>query len=102
MKGIDASGFVTFSFQSVEPLDENCFKAFVGGLPWELFRMKGPVQFQDRTAFVNFVGGKDEWSQWEESAGTLLAFVGWNIRPDKILQKLKTCLESDSEGRAMA
>ena len=102
VKGIDASGFVTFSFQSLEPLAENCFKAFIGGLPWELFRIKGPVQFQDRTAFVNFVGGKAEWSQWEGSAGTLLAFVGWNIQGEEILRKLKTCLKSGSEGRALA
>lgn len=102
LKGIDASGFVTFSFQSGEPLDENCFKTFIQRLPWELFRMKGPVQFQDRTAFVNFVGGKAEWSQWEGSAGTLLAFVGWNIQGEEILRKLKTCLKSGSEGRALA
>jgi len=93
VKGIDASGFVTFSFQSAEPLDENCFKAFIGTLPWELFRMKGPVQFQERTAFVNFVGGKDEWSQWEGSTETRLAFVGWNIQAEEILQQLKTCLK---------
>ena len=93
VKGINASGFVTFSFQSLEPLDENCFKAFVEGLPWELFRIKGPVRFQDRTAFVNFVGGRVEWSQWVGSTETRLAFVGWNIRVEKILQQLKTCLE---------
>lgn len=93
VKGIDASAFVTFSFQSTTPLDEDCFKAFIHGLPWELFRMKGPVRFQDRTAFVNFVGGKDEWSHWEGSTETRLAFVGWNIRPEEILQRLKTCLE---------
>ena len=96
VKGIDASGFVTFSFQSVEPLDENCFKTFIQKLPWKLFRMKGPVQFHDRTAFVNFVGGKNEWSRWEGSPGTLLAFIGWDIRAEKILQQLKTCLISNS------
>jgi G3E family GTPase len=93
VKCIDASGFVTFSFQSLEPLDEICFKVFVEGLPWELFRIKGPVQFQDHTAFVNFVGGRAEWSQWEGSTETRLAFVGWNIGIEKILQQLKTCLE---------
>ncbi|MBW2513553.1 MAG: GTP-binding protein [Deltaproteobacteria bacterium] len=92
MKGVDASAFVTFSFQSAKPLDEDCFKAFIHGLPWELFRMKGPVRFPDRTAFVNFVGGKDGWSQWEGSSETRLAFVGWNIRTEEILQRLKACL----------
>ena len=97
VQGIDATGYVTFSFQSVEPLDENCFKTFIQELPWELFRMKGQVQFHDRTAFVNFVGGQDEWSRWEGSAETLLAFIGWNIHAEKILQQLKTCLISNLE-----
>ena len=100
VKGIDASGFVTFSFQSVEALDEDCFNAFIHGLPWELFRIKGPVQFQDRAAFVNFVGGKAEWSHWKEPAGTLLAFIGWNIQAEEILQQLKTCLKSNLKDRA--
>lgn len=93
VKGVDASAFVTFSFQSTKPLGEDCFKAFVHELPWELFRMKGPVRFPDRTAFVNFVGGHDEWSSWEGSAETLLAFIGWDIRAEEILQRLETCLE---------
>lgn len=102
VQGIDASGFLTFSFQSVEPLDENCFKTFIQELPWELFRLKGPVQFHNRTAFVNFVGGKDEWSRWEGSPETLLAFIGWNIRAEKILRQLKTCLISNLEDQTQA
>lgn len=92
VKGIDASAFVTFSFQSTRPLDEDCFKAFIRGLPWELFRMKGPVRFPDRTAFVNFVGGQAEWSPWKGSPETLLAFIGWDIRAEEILPRLEACL----------
>ena len=95
-RGIEASGFVTFSFQSVEPLDEKRFMAFIENLPWELFRMKGSVRFQDRTVFVNFVGGKHEWSSLNGSPETVLAFIGWDIHAEDILTQLKTCLISDS------
>lgn len=96
MQGVDASGFATFSFQSAEPMDEKRFTAFLGSLPWELFRVKGSVRLQDRSAFVNFVGGKYECSPLDESADTLLAFIGWDIDVDAILSQLNTCLASHS------
>ena len=91
-RAIDASGFVTFSFQSVVPMDENRFKSFVADLPWELFRLKGSVRLVDRTVFVNFVGGKCEWFPTQGPAETRLAFIGWCIQADEVLSRLKTCL----------
>ena len=84
--------YTSFTFRTRELLDEACFKAFAENLPWELFRMKGPVRFQDRTVLVNYVGGKNEWMAWDDSEETCLVFVGWNVAPDETIQKLNNCL----------
>ncbi len=90
-KSVDATGYVTFVFESAEPLDENCFKQFTAELPFEMFRMKGPVRFEDRTVMVNFVGGHGDESPWKDSAKTQLAFIGWNVDPEAILEKIRGC-----------
>jgi len=56
--------------------------------------MIGPVQFFNRMENVNFVGGKGDWSKWEGEPETELAFIGWNIRPAEILNKLQQCIVS--------
>jgi len=89
---VDASHYVTFSFQSDDLLNEDCFKAFMSGLPLEVFRVKGPVCFPDRISLVNHVGGQTEWSQWSGVQKTQLAFIGWNINSDDTLGKLKECV----------
>jgi G3E family GTPase len=88
---VDASSYVTFSFKTATPLAEACFKRFMDRLPFEMFRMKGPVRFPDRTVMVNFVGGRGEWSPWPENEDTRLAFIGWNIGAEKIIKKLEDC-----------
>ncbi len=92
--GQDAGRFVTFSFQTAEVMDESCFKQFVAGLPWELFRLKGPVRFQENTTLLNFVGGRSEWVPWVGDPETRLAFIGWDVEGDAILNELKKCLIS--------
>jgi len=84
--------FVTFSFEDSQIIDETHFNHFVDTLPLEVFRMKGPVQFLNRTEIVNFVGGKGEWSKWEGVPETRLAFIGWNINPSEILNNLERCI----------
>ena len=90
--GIDAGNFVTFSFRDRRAIDESRFKQFVAELPWELFRMKGPVRFKENTILVNFVGGRSEWVPWEGDPETRLAFVGWDVDGVEILLKLKECM----------
>jgi G3E family GTPase len=90
--GVDAGNFVTFSFQDRGEMDESCFKEFVAELPWELFRMKGPVRFKENTMLINFVGGRSEWVSWEGDEETRLAFIGWDVDAAAILKKLKECL----------
>jgi len=89
---VAANNFITFSFRGSRSLDEIRFKRFVDQLPWELFRMKGPVQFTDRLEFVNLVGGKSEWLPWDGEPQTRLAFIGWNVDPAQMLEKLEACL----------
>jgi hypothetical protein len=65
-------------------------------MPWELFRMKGPVRFRDRTVFVNYVGGKNEWAVWDDFEETCLVFVGWKVDKEETIQKLKNCIIMDT------
>jgi G3E family GTPase len=88
---ITVEHFVTFSFENPRAIDEDRFLQFIKALPWEVFRMKGSVRFADRTEIVNFVGGKAEWSPWDGACRTRLAFIGWNITPDEILEGLNAC-----------
>lgn len=89
------NNFVTFSYTESQSLDEKRFKLFVDELPWELFRMKGSVKFPDCQRLVNFVGGKSEWLPWDGEPQTRLAFIGWNVEPAQILEKLKDCMITD-------
>lgn len=91
---VDASNYVTFAFQTADILDEGRFKKFVDSLPIEVFRVKGPVRFQDRTTMINHVGGQTEWADWQEEEQTQLAFIGWKIDGEEILSKLKECTAS--------
>ena len=86
------AGFVTFSFQESGLLDETCFRQFVADMPFELFRMKGSVAFENKNFFINHVGGRSDWIPGDQTGGTRLAFVGWGINPDAFRLKLKRCL----------
>jgi len=91
-KADDADNYTAFSFHDPGIFDETCFKRFLEDLPWELFRLKGSVRFQDRTAFINFVGGKSELASWAGTPGTRLTFIGWKVNDAEIIKRLKNCL----------
>jgi len=88
----ESSAYISFTFRTGGALDEACFKRFTENLPWELFRMKGPVRFKDRTILVNYVGGKNEWTVWSDVEETCLVFVGWKVDERDTLQRLKKCV----------
>ena len=88
---VAANRFVTVSFESDQVMEKGRFRHFVETLPWEVFRLKGSVRFADRTEFVNYVGGKGEWSEWDGEPGTRLAFIGWDVTPAELLDRLKRC-----------
>jgi len=90
--------YISFSFRSSDALDKACFKLFTENLPCELFRMKGPVRFEDRTVFVNHVGGKSEWSVWDDVEETCLVFVGWKAEREETIRKLENCIIPDPSG----
>jgi G3E family GTPase len=91
-ESVRADNFVTFSFEDSRILDKGRFLHFIEALPWEVFRMKGPVRFADRTEIINFVGGKGEWSECDGEPETRLAFIGWNVKPEEILEKVGRCI----------
>lgn len=86
------SAYVSFTFRTGDTLDEACFKRFTENMPWELFRMKGPVRFRDRTVLVNYVGGKNELTLWSHVEETCLVFVGWKVDKRDTLQQLESCV----------
>ena len=90
--GVDASGFVSFSFQESKMVDETRFKEFIRNLPTQVFRIKGPVRFADHAVMLNFVGGKSEWMPWETASQTRLAFIGWDINPEAVLRNASACI----------
>jgi len=90
--GPENLGYVAFSFQESDPLDENCFWEFTQQLPWELFRMKGWVRFPDRTLLINYAGGKSEWREWDGKGETRLAFVGLRVDTEGTIERLKHCI----------
>ena len=87
--------FTDFAFVDPRALDEGRFKNFLEGLPWDLFRVKGPVRFPERTVLLNFVGGQSDWEPWPEGQGTRLAFVGWKINSKEMLESLEQCIMPD-------
>ena len=91
-KAVDASNYVSFAFESAQRIDEKRFKDFINALPWEVFRIKGPVQFADRVQLLNFVGGKSDWLSWEGESQTQLVFIGWDIDPQEILADVSSCI----------
>jgi G3E family GTPase len=84
--------YISFTFRTGHALDEACFKQFTENLPLELFRIKGPVRFRDRTILVNYAGGKNEWTQWSDVEETCLVFVGWKVDEKATLQNLQKCI----------
>ncbi len=88
----EQAGFVTFSFVEQNPFDENKFQAFLEDAPWELFRIKGSVRFPGRTGLLNFVSGKPNWENWHGDPATRLAFVGWKVEEQQILNQIKQCV----------
>jgi len=91
-RSLRANAFVTFSFEDPRIIDKRRFHQFIEALPWEVFRMKGPVRFADQTEIINFVGGKGEWYEWNGKPETRLAFIGWNVNPEEILERLGRCM----------
>jgi G3E family GTPase len=85
-------GFVAFDFSTNTPMDEPTLKHFLDSVPWQLIRIKGPVQFPDRTLLLNFVAGECNWESWTDNPETRLAFVGWDINAEEIVLELKQCL----------
>jgi len=88
----DENAYVAFDFSESQPLSETCFKSFLEQVPWELFRIKGPVKFTDRTMLLNFVGGRSDWEAWDDDQNTSLAFVGWRVNGNEVIEQLKRCV----------
>ena len=81
---LSKEGKKTFTSKDLEQIEKSVDGA--------LFRMKGPVRFQDRTVMVNYAGGKSEWSEWGGVDETRLAFVGLNVSGDETIHELRKCM----------
>ena len=88
-------GYVTFAFEETVAFKDDCFRRFIEGLPLELYRVKGFALLRDKRFFLNHVGGKTEWTELDQSGPTKLAFVGWKVEEEEVLNQLKSCLRND-------
>ncbi|MBU0544074.1 MAG: GTP-binding protein [Proteobacteria bacterium] len=88
----DKITYSTFDFVSERPIDEASFDGFLKNLPWQLFRIKGPVKFQNQVKLLNYVSGQIDWQEWKEPDHTRLALIGWDINTDEIRRKLEECV----------
>lgn len=91
----DEGHFQAFTFKEIRPLIEVCFQKFIANLPFEVFRLKGPVRFETGTQLINFVGGKFQFMPWEGDAITHLSFVGWDVDHKSVLKRLLRCVVMD-------
>ena len=85
-------GYINFSFETSSRFSEDCFRSFMKSVPVNLYRVKGFIFVGDRWIFVNHVGGRTEWSDSGEKESSRLAFVGWQVDKDHMLDRLRACL----------
>ena len=88
-------GYISFDFFTNHPINEAALNRFLESVPWQVFRIKGPVQFPDRIVLLNFVAGQWSWDTWEGIPETRLVLVGWEIEGEKIMADLEKCIRSD-------
>ncbi len=86
------AGFISFLFKTTKTMHKEVFMEFLNTIPLELFRIKGPVRFADRTQMLNFVGGKIQWEKWPDTVTTCLVFIGWNVIEELIIERLNNCI----------
>ena len=72
-------------------MDKAALNRFLESVPWQVFRIKGPVQFPDRIVLLNFVAGQWSWDTWKGRPETRLVFVGWEIKAEDIVPNLEKC-----------
>ncbi|MBI5605843.1 MAG: GTP-binding protein [Deltaproteobacteria bacterium] len=91
----DELGYVAFAFEEQCPFMDECFRRFIEELPMKLYRVKGFVQLNGKRFFLNHVGGKTEWTELDQPGPTKLAFVGWKVDEEEVLNQLKFCLRNN-------
>ncbi len=89
------SGYISFDFSTNQSMDESALNEFLQSLPWQVFRIKGPVRFSDRTVLLNFVAGQWSWDPWGGTPETRLVLIGWEIEQENIRPGLEECVGSD-------
>ena len=89
------SGYISFDFTSDQPMDEPALNRFLDAVPWEVFRIKGPVRFPDRTVLLNFAAGQWSWDKWGGEPETRLVLIGWEIEEEQLKPRLEKCVTSD-------
>lgn len=88
-------GYVTFSYKDNVPFKRDSFLHFIKSLSIKLYRLKGFALLEDKSVFINHVGGKTEWVELDRKEFTRLAFVGWQVSEDQVIKDLQACLKRD-------
>ena len=87
---------MTFAFEDESPFKADCFYRFIEDLPINLYRVKGFALIEDRRFLVNHVGGKTDWLELDEVGPTKLAFVGWQVNEEQVVEALMVCMDRDN------
>lgn len=88
---VENGGYISFDFSTNQPMDEAALNRFLESVPWQVFRIKGPVQFPDRIVLLNFVAGQWSWDTWKGRPETRIVLVGWEIKAEDIVPNLEKC-----------
>ena len=86
-------GYVTFAFEHNSPFRPDCFHRFIKDLTINLYRVKGFALLEDKRFFVNHVGGRTDWTELDGVGPTKLAFVGWQVSEEQVLEALNLCVD---------
>lgn len=87
----DHCDFVSFAYQSEDTLNPECLNAFLKELPWEIFRLKGYIRLPEGSHVLNYTYRRPEFTPNSEDRPNKLVFIGWKVKKDDFLPKLKAC-----------
>jgi G3E family GTPase len=90
----DHCDFVSFAYQSGDILNPECLNAFLNELPWEIFRLKGYIRLPQGPQVLNYTYRRPEFTPINEDRPNKLVFIGWKVKEEDFLPKLKGCVST--------
>jgi len=85
--------FNVIQWSSENRIDREKFDDFLENLPHEVWRAKGFIKWIAHTDIFNYVAGRSDFEETEDSEKTEIVFIGKGIKKyeDDIIKRLKIC-----------